>query len=56
MTMRAIVPALVVLALLTGCAGHRANEPSASPALDNKAACEASGGKWKPLTHHCDMD
>jgi hypothetical protein len=20
------------------------------------AACEAAGGKWKPLTHHCDRD
>ena len=53
--MRAIVPALVLLALLTGCARH-SNYPSASPRPDNQTACEAAGGKWKPITHHCDMD
>jgi hypothetical protein len=53
--MRAVAPALIVLALLAGCARH-ATEPSASPGLDNRAACEAGGGKWKPLTHHCDRD
>jgi hypothetical protein len=54
--MRAVVSALFLLALFTGCARHAANEPSASPDLDNKAACESAGGKWKPLTHHCDRD
>ena len=54
--MRTIVPALVLLALVTGCARHSATEPSASPRPDNKAACEAVGGKWKTLTQHCDMD
>ena len=53
--MRAIVPALVLLALLTGCARH-STDPSASPRPDNKAACAAVGGKWKPITHHCDTD
>ncbi len=54
--MRAIVPALLIVAALTGCARHTATEPSASPTLDNRAACESAGGKWKPLTHHCDQD
>jgi hypothetical protein len=54
--MRKMVPALVLLALVAGCARHSATEPSASPRPDNKAACESAGGKWKPLTHHCDMD
>jgi hypothetical protein len=54
--MKAIVPALVMLAVLAGCARHSTNEPAASPGLDSKAACENAGGNWKPLTHHCDKD
>jgi hypothetical protein len=53
--MRAIIPAVVMLALLAGCARHTSSG-SASPATDNKASCEAAGGKWKTLTRHCDMD
>lgn len=51
--MRAIVPVLVLLALLTGCARHSGSDVSTG---SKKAACETSGGKWKVLTQHCDMD
>jgi hypothetical protein len=54
--MKTIIPVLIVLALGVGCARHSSNQPSASPSLDNKASCEAAGGKWKTLTRHCDMD
>jgi hypothetical protein len=54
--MRAIIPALFVLALMAGCARHTSTGPNASPATDNKTSCEAAGGKWKTLTRHCDMD
>jgi hypothetical protein len=54
-TMKAIVSVLFVLAIFAGCARH-STEPSASPALKDKASCEAAGGKWKALTRHCDMD
>jgi len=54
--MKTLVPALLVLAVLAGCAHRSSTDPSASPRLNNKAACENAGGKWKPLTHHCDMD
>lgn len=55
--MKKIVPALVLLALAAGCSRDTyTTDPSASPALNTKAACEAAGGKWKALTHHCDTD
>ena len=54
--MKAIVPALMMLALVAGCARQSATESNASPGLDSKAACENAGGKWKPLTHHCDRE
>ena len=54
--MKKIIPVLILLALGAGCARHSTSSPSASPALDNKAACEAAGGKWKALTRHCDLD
>jgi hypothetical protein len=53
--MRAFIPALALLAIIAGCARHSSTS-SASPSTDNKVACESAGGKWKPLTHHCDMD
>lgn len=54
--MKKLIPVLALLALFAGCARHTASEPSASPALDNKAACENAGGHWKTLTQHCDTD
>jgi len=54
--MKTLIPALLALAVLAGCAHRSSTDPSASPRPDNKVACENAGGKWKPLTHHCDMD
>ena len=54
-TMRAIVPVLVLLALLTGCARPLATDPIAARP-DKKAVCESVRGKWNPLTQHCDTD
>jgi hypothetical protein len=53
--MKGIASVLLLLALVaTGCARHRATEPSASPGMnDNRASCEAAGGKWNPLTRNC---
>jgi len=31
-------------------------EPSASPKLNGKVACDAEGGKWNDLTRRCDPD
>jgi hypothetical protein len=33
-----------------------ATEPSASPKLNGKVACDAEGGKWNDLTRRCDPD
>ena len=55
--MKAIAYALIVTALLTGCARMRSVEPSASPATtgtESKVACEQSGGKWNAFTRNCD--
>jgi hypothetical protein len=54
--MKAIVSVLFLLAIFAGCARHTSTEPSASPALKDRASCEAAGGKWKALFHRCDMD
>jgi hypothetical protein len=54
--MKALIPALLALAVFAGCAHHSSTDPSASTRTDKKVACENAGGKWKPLTHHCDMD
>jgi hypothetical protein len=54
--MRALVPVLLILGVFAGCARHSSTEPSASPQLNNRADCEAAGGKWKAITHHCDRD
>jgi hypothetical protein len=54
--MKAIVSVLFLLAIFAGCARHTSTEPSASPALKDRASCEAAGGKWKALFRHCDMD
>lgn len=55
--MKALACALMVTALLTGCARMRASEPSASPPTDpsvSKVSCEQSGGKWNAVTRNCD--
>ena len=59
--MKAIACALMVTALLAGCARMRTTEPSASPATTNppnasvdKVSCEQSGGKWNASTRNCD--
>ena len=56
--MKAIACALMLTALLTGCARMRGSEPSASPATTpgtgDKVSCEASGGKWNAFTRNCD--
>ncbi len=56
--MKAIACALMLTALLTGCARMRGSEPSASPATapgtEDKVACDASGGKWNAVTRNCD--
>jgi hypothetical protein len=54
--MRNVISALVMLAVVTGCAQHSSTEPSASPRLNGKVACEAEGGKWNDLTRRCDPD
>ncbi len=54
--MKALIPTLLLLAVFAGCARHTATEPSASPSLNSKAACQAAGGEWHAMTHHCDTD
>ena len=53
--MKAIASVLFLLALVTGCARHTSSDPSASPSLKDRASCEAAGGKWQALIHHCKM-
>jgi hypothetical protein len=55
--MKAVAYALMLAALLTGCARMRASEPSASPptlGTGDKVTCESSGGKWNAFTRNCD--
>jgi hypothetical protein len=55
--MKAIACALMLTALLGGCARMRSTEPSASPRMDtsvDKVSCEQSGGKWNTNTRNCD--
>lgn len=54
---RLIAPTLLLAGTVAGCV-HKTTvvEPSASPALTDRAACEAAGGEWHRLTHHCDRD
>ena len=54
--MKAIASVLFLLALVTGCARHTSTEGSASPSLKDRASCEAAGGKWQALIHHCKMN
>jgi len=54
---KALACALIVTALLTGCARMRTGEGSASPPMDtttDKVACQQSGGKWNDNTRNCD--
>jgi hypothetical protein len=44
----------LLLAAFAGCARHSASEPSASPAITNKADCQAAGGEWHSITGRCD--
>jgi hypothetical protein len=53
--MKAVASVLFLLALVTGCARHTSTEPSASPKFNDKVSCEAAGGKWQALIHHCKM-
>jgi hypothetical protein len=53
--MKAIASVLFLLALVGGCARHSAVEPSASPAIKDRASCEAAGGKWVPLFRRCNF-
>jgi hypothetical protein len=53
--MKAFALVLFLLALASGCASHRAGDPSASPAIRDRASCEAAGGKWIPLFRRCDL-
>jgi hypothetical protein len=52
--MKAIALVLFLLALGAGCARHSGADPSASPAISDKAACLNAGGKWVPLFRRCD--
>jgi hypothetical protein len=52
--MKALAASLFILAVLAGCA-RNSTQPSASPAYNDKASCEAAGGKWNMLTRHCKM-
>jgi hypothetical protein len=55
--MKAIACALVLAALLSGCARTRfagTDRPvSMDPSVD-KVSCEQSGGKWNANTRNCD--
>jgi hypothetical protein len=55
--MKAIASVLFLVALFAGagCARHTSTEPSASPTIKDKAACESAGGKWNVLTRHCKL-
>jgi hypothetical protein len=52
---KTVATALFIVAVFVGCARH-STEPSASPSFNDRASCEAAGGKWKALTRHCDRD
>ncbi len=52
--MRKVISTLFILAVFAGCAQHSSTEPSASPTLNGKVACEAEGDKWNDLTRRCD--
>jgi hypothetical protein len=54
--MRNVISTLFILAVFAGCAQHSSTEPSASPKLNGKVACEAQGDKWNDLTRRCDPD
>ena len=51
---------VAVLGLTSGCVTKEKttySTPSTSTAKpNNEADCERAGGKWKSVTHHCDMD
>jgi hypothetical protein len=49
-----VISTLFLVAVFAGCAQHSSTEPSASPNLNGKVACDAEGGKWNDLTRHCD--
>jgi hypothetical protein len=55
--MKAIACALVLTALLAGCARMKGMEPSASPATTNpqsdEVSCKMSAGKWDSATQTC---
>jgi hypothetical protein len=53
--MKAIASVLFLLAMVTGCARHTSTDPSASPAIKDKAACESAGGKWNVLIRNCKL-
>jgi hypothetical protein len=54
--MRKVISTLFILAFFAGCAQYSSTEPSASPKLNSKVACDAEGGKWNDLTRRCDPD
>jgi hypothetical protein len=59
--MRNVISTLFILAVFGlavfgGCAQHSSTEPSASPGLSGKVACESEGGKWNEITRRCDPD
>jgi hypothetical protein len=54
--MRVALSVLFLVAVFAGCARHTSGDGSASPKYKDRVSCEAAGGKWKPLFHHCDMD
>ena len=53
--MKAFAAMLFLLAVATGCARHTSSDVSASPAISDKASCEAAGGKWNLLTRNCKL-
>jgi hypothetical protein len=54
--MRNVISTLFIVVFFAGCAQYSSTEPSASPELKGKAACDAEGGKWNDLTRRCDPD
>src|SRR5206468_1152445 len=49
-TMRKVISTLFIVVFFAGCAQYSSTEPSASPKLNGKAACDAEAGKWNDLT------
>jgi len=56
--MKLLVPALVLMAALTGCARHTYNSPNASPgspSIHTRAGCEHEGGTWNAVSERCEI-